>query len=370
MIDIKKLEVLDYMPLGAFVLKNDYTVLFWNRCLEQWTGILKKDIVDKNIGDYFPNLNEAKYSARLQSIFQGGPPAVFSSQLHKYIISSFLPDRQKRVQHTIVTAMRDEDEDRFYALFAIQDVSELSHRIRQYSILSNKLKESNNELEAFTYSVSHDLRAPLRALVGFSKILMQKYYDKLEGDGHRYLNIIQDSALEMSTLIEDLLKLSRINRSNLELITINTKEFICDIFKELKSYYEKRDIEFIISDLPQCEADPVLFKQLLINILDNALKYSRNTEKTIIEVGFTLSDKECIFFIKDNGTGFNMDYIDKIFGVFERLHSSTEYKGTGVGLSIVKRIIKRHGGRIWAEAEEGKGATFYFALKGEKNGTS
>lgn len=355
---------LDYMPIGAFVLREDYVVLFWNSTLEHWTGIRRDEIVSTDIGDRFPHFKTPVYAGRLESIFQGGPPTVFSSQLHKHIIPSTLPGGRPRVQHTIVTASRTLSGDNIHAVFAIQDVSDLSRRVHDYAVLSKKLKESNEDLEAFTYSVSHDLRAPLRAIVGFSKILFQKFADDIPESAHRYLDIIRDSALELSDLIDDLLRLSRVGRADLEKQTINTKEFVNISFKELAHEYEGRNVEITVADdLPECEADPTLFRQVLVNLLGNAIKYTGCQDIARIEVGCEQSGNETAFFVKDNGAGFDGKYAHKVFGVFQRLHTSDEYEGTGVGLAIVKRVIDKHGGRIWAEGETNKGATFYFTLE-------
>lgn len=360
---------LDYMPVGAFVLRKDYVVLFWNRCLENWTGIQKENIVGASIIDYFPYFKQPKYATRLESIFQGGPPMVFSSQLHKHLIPSTLPSGQPRTNHTTVTARQAISGDGFYAIFSIQDVTDMSRRVRDYSILSKKLKESNDELEAFTYSVSHDLRAPLRAMVGFSRILIKKFASELPDAAHRYLNIINDSALELGDLIDDLLRLSRIGRGEIARNSIDIKKLVQNILKETVGDYEGRNVEQVISDIPECHGDLPLVKQLLTNLLSNAIKYTRCQEAARIEVGYEIKGKERVYYVKDNGAGFDMKYVDKLFGVFQRLHRPEEYEGTGVGLAIVKRIANRHGGRVWAEGKKDEGATFYFTL-GDDSGKS
>ncbi|MDM8541180.1 ATP-binding protein [Desulfococcaceae bacterium HSG9] len=353
---------LDYMPVGAFVLRKDYVVLFWNRCLENWTGIDKKKIVGTNIADCFPHFKEPRYTARLESIFQGGPPMVFSSQLHKHLIFSTLPSGQLRTNHTIVTARREIGGDKFYAIFSIQDVTDMSRRVRDYAVLSKKLKETNAELEAFTYSVSHDLRAPLRAMIGFSRILMEKFADDLPDKARLYLKTIKDSSLELGNLIDDLLRLSRINRADIQRETINIKQLVEDVFEKIAYKYKDRDIELNIGDLPECHSDPILLKQVVTNLLSNAIKYTRCREIARIEIGSEPSDKEPIYYVKDNGVGFDMRYADELFDVFQRLHQSEEYEGTGVGLAIVKRIVNRHGGNVWAQGKIDEGATFYFTL--------
>lgn len=227
-----------------------------------------------------------------------------------------------------------------------------------------QLAETNKELEAFNYSVSHDLRAPMRRMSGFAKILLEDYAADLPLDARRHLESIHNNAVEMAQLIEDLLKFSRLSRQPLSKRTVSPTSLIHEVLNDLKSEQENRKVEIQIAELPSCEADLSLLKQVFINLLGNALKYSRKREVAVIEVGFQNGAQPCVYFVKDNGVGFDMEYADKLFGVFQRLHRSDEFEGTGVGLAIVQRIISRHGGRVWAEAAIDQGATFYFTLTG------
>jgi PAS domain S-box-containing protein len=228
------------------------------------------------------------------------------------------------------------------------------------------LEVANKELEAFSYSVSHDLRAPLRAVDGFSQAVLEDYGSQLPDEGQRYLQTIREGAQRMGMLIDDLLTFSRLSRLPLHKQTVETARLVRDSLGELDFERQGRKIDICIGELPPCHGDSALLKQVWINLLSNALKYTRKRDSAVIEVGCQSDNGEDIYFVRDNGTGFDMQYADKLFGVFQRLHRTDEFEGTGVGLAIVQRIIHRHDGRIWAEAAVDRGATFQFTL-GEKN---
>ncbi|OYW75482.1 MAG: hypothetical protein B7Z37_13055 [Verrucomicrobia bacterium 12-59-8] len=230
---------------------------------------------------------------------------------------------------------------------------------------NQQLEAANKELESFSYSVSHDLRAPLRAMDGFSRAVLEDYGPLLPADGLRYLQVIRTSAQRMGNLIDDLLSFSRLSRATLSKRTMDVRRLVQDTLEELQSQHEGRQIELHIGDLPACEGDPTLLKQVWINLLSNAFKYTQKRESAVIEIGCNADKRPNVFHVRDNGTGFDMRYAHKLFGVFQRLHRVEDYDGTGVGLAIVQRIIHRHGGKVWAEAAVDQGATFYFTLEGD-----
>jgi PAS domain S-box-containing protein len=234
-----------------------------------------------------------------------------------------------------------------------------------------ELQATIKELEAFSYSVSHDLRAPLRAIHGFSRILLEDYAPQLSPEIQEYLHWISHNARQMSHLIDDLLAFARLSRQAIKKQPVATTALVHQVLTDLNEEQKGRHIEILIEDLPDCHADPVLLKQVFVNLLSNALKFTRRQEVARIKIGYQPGDPsgEQIYFVRDNGVGFNMQYADKLFGVFQRLHPAEEYEGTGVGLAIVRRIIHRHGGRVWAEGEVNKGATFYFTLPLWDSGT-
>ncbi len=236
---------------------------------------------------------------------------------------------------------------------------ELEQRVLQRTA---QLEAANKELEAFSYSVSHDLRSPLRAIDGFSKIVIEGYYDKLDEEGKRLLNVIRGNTQKMGQLIDDLLTLSRLGRKEMQISDIDMTGLAKAVFEELKADVGQRNIGFNIKTLPSAFADRQLIHQAFTNLLSNAIKFTSQKEGAAIEVGGWSEGDENIYYVKDNGVGFDMQYKNKLFGVFQRLHSESEFEGIGVGLAIVHRIIHRHGGRLWAEGEVNKGAAFYFTI--------
>jgi len=225
-----------------------------------------------------------------------------------------------------------------------------------------KQEVANKELEAFSYSVSHDLRAPLRHIVGFIDLLIKNNSSQLDETGLRYLNIISESTIEMGNLIDALLTFSRLSRTELQRTTIKSKIMVNQVLSTFSDEFAGRDIEVNITELPDIRGDEALIYQVWVNLISNALKYSRNEEKAVIYIGGKVEDDFDVFYIRDNGVGFNMKYADKLFGVFQRLHKSKDFEGIGIGLANVNRIIVRHGGKCWAESEVGNGATFFFSL--------
>lgn len=228
--------------------------------------------------------------------------------------------------------------------------------------MNKQLELANNELESFSYSVSHDLRAPLRAVDGFSKAVLEDYGTQMPEECRRQLEIIRGNAQKMGRLIDDLLAFSRLSRMPLNKQKILTQPLVAAVWNELAAEREGREVAFDLAELPDCHGDPVLLRQVWINLLSNALKYSQRRERTEISVGCLSDGGQHVFFVRDNGAGFDMRFVHKLFGVFQRLHRAEDYAGTGVGLAIVQRIIHRHGGRIWAEATLDKGASFFFTL--------
>jgi two-component system, sensor histidine kinase and response regulator len=227
---------------------------------------------------------------------------------------------------------------------------------------NNELEKMNKELEAFSYSVSHDLRAPLRTINGYAEMIKEDYGDKLDGDLKKYLDTIIEGAVKMGSLIDSLLNFSRLGRKELEKVTIDVNDLVAKIVEEYKSELPNKNLVWEIHELLPLRGDLVLMKQVYSNLISNAIKYSSKKDVPKIEIGCISKDREVIYYVKDNGAGFNMAYKDKLFGVFQRLHADKDYEGIGIGLAIVNRIIDRHGGHVWAEGEIDKGAAFYFAF--------
>jgi light-regulated signal transduction histidine kinase (bacteriophytochrome) len=238
---------------------------------------------------------------------------------------------------------------------------------RRVSQRTAQLQASNKELEAFSYTVSHDLRAPLRAIDGYARILLEEYQGHLPEAGQRYLKLIGANAEDMGQLIDALLNFSRLSRAPLRRQAVDSRQVVEHAVGVIRAGLNGRGVEFTIHDTPQVRSDPVLLEEVFANLLSNSVKFTRDRSGARVEVGVEAAPAnpgETVFYVRDNGIGFDMRYAEKIFGVFQRLHRSDDYDGTGAGLAIVQRIINRHDGRVWADAVPGQGATFYFTLGG------
>jgi hypothetical protein len=243
----------------------------------------------------------------------------------------------------------------------------LAQRLREHAAdletANRELEAANKDLEAFSFSVSHDLRAPLKTIDGYFRIIEEKLDDKVDESGRRFFSAVHDTAERMGRLIDDLLAFARLGRQPLSKQPVSVSALVRQVLEEQRKELGKRPIELRVGDLPDAVGDPALLKQVWVNLLSNAFKFTRNKEPARVEVGCEQMAGKRTYFIRDNGVGFDMRHAGKLFESFLRLHGAAEFEGTGVGLSIVHRVIQRHGGRIWAEAEAGKGATFYFTLQ-------
>lgn len=228
--------------------------------------------------------------------------------------------------------------------------------------LETRVEERTRELEAFSYTISHDLRAPLRAIDGFSKILLEDYESKLDDEGKRLLQVVRSNTARMGQLIDDILEFSRMGRREMGASSVDMESLVRSVFSDLQSTVAERDLRLEIKALPVARGDRAMIRQVLENLLTNAIKFSLPRDSALIEVSATVTGGECLYCVKDNGVGFDMRYVDKLFNVFERLHSTHEFEGTGIGLAIVKRIVTRHGGRVWAESRLGEWTAVYFSL--------
>ena len=237
--------------------------------------------------------------------------------------------------------------------------AELERRVAERTA---QLEAANQELEAFSYSVSHDLRAPLRHIEGFVEILQTSAVEKLDEESRQHLDTIARASRQMGKLIDDLLAFSRMSRSAMNKKPVSLANLVEEVAHHAREQLKEREIEWVIGNFPDVLADPEMLRQVLVNLIDNALKYTRTRKPARIELGARETENEVIFHIRDNGVGFDMHYLDKLFGVFQRLHRASEFEGTGVGLANVRRIIHRQGGRTWAEGAVNQGATFYFSL--------
>jgi PAS domain S-box-containing protein len=338
---------------------------------EKAMDILDDNLVGRSLDQVFNRLLPAADSGLADHI--KGNPVTFSTIRDEEIPSGIemvlsIPGRDKRTLLYTSHRVLENNVTLGYSI-TLSDITERKRseterqqRSERLEKLTSRLEVLNQELESFSYSVSHDLRAPLRALNGFSEAVLQDYGDKLDEKGKEYLNRIRNAGQTMTLLIDDMLKLSRIVRAEIQQVPVNITDLARTILAELQSTFPDRRAEIIVSPEMTVKADRSLQEIALRNLLENAWKYTSKVPQARIEVGQTLQGERKVFYIRDNGVGFNMRYADKLFQPFQRLHSAEEYPGTGVGLAIVRRIIRRHGGEIWAESEPGKGAAFYFTL--------
>jgi PAS domain S-box-containing protein len=262
--------------------------------------------------------------------------------------------------------VRDERGEPVRLMGSVMDVTERKEAEQRLQERTQQLEAANEALGSFTYSVSHDLRAPLRAIDGYAHILVEDHAAQLGPESRRVLDVIRNNARQMGRLIDDLLAFSRLGRAELERATTDLAGLARSVLDELRRIEPERDVLVTIADLPTAVADGNMLRHVLANLIGNAWKFTRNRTDATIEIGSTEAGHETIYWVRDNGAGFDMQYASKLFRVFERLHRAEEFEGTGVGLAIVQRVVQRHGGRVWAESSPGAGATFSFALPKDK----
>jgi signal transduction histidine kinase/CheY-like chemotaxis protein len=372
----EKFSLLDRIPLGSFVLHSDRTVLFWNSCLEEWTKILRSQILGISIYEYFPHLNQSRYGSRLHQIFEGGPPTIFSSQLHKYVIPvPIAPDRY-RIQHTTVTSVPALTEDSFYALFSIQDVTDLTFRVQEYRNLRDRAlavaeerqkaqeaaETANRIKDEFLAIVSHELRSPLNPILGWAKLLKKRSLN--EATSIRAIETIERNAELQVQLIEDLLDISRILRGKLtlNLETVNLVSAIEAALETVRLAAEAKSIQihlYLDQKIGWVKGDSNRLQQVIWNLLSNAVKFTPFGGK--VDVYLEQIDSEVQIRVQDTGVGISADFLPYVFDSFRQADSSITRRtgGLGLGLAIVRQLVELHGGRVWAESfGEDKGATF------------
>jgi PAS domain S-box-containing protein len=348
-----------------YIINREGNVDYANSFATQQFGRLPGEIIGRPHAELFLSDDAERQQANLRQVLEAGQP-LYVENLTQFpnrriwLGTWLVPIKDEAGQVKSILGVSRDITKRKQAEEEIQRLNaELEQRVVERTA---QLEAANKELEAFSYSVSHDLRAPLRAVDGFSRILVEDYAPQLPPDAARHLKTIRENSQQMGHLIDDLLAFSRLSRQALNKQAVTTADLVHQVLADLRAEQEGRHVEISMGDLPPCQADSGLLRQVWMNLLSNALKYTRKCEVARIEIGWQEQDGESVYFVRDNGTGFDMQYAGKLFGVFQRLHRSEEYEGTGVGLAIVQRIIHRHGGRVWAEAEPDRGATFYFTI--------
>jgi PAS domain S-box-containing protein len=353
---------IEYSPMGVFIFDEQGRYLRVNPAAARITGYTQEELLTMSIPDLLQPESRALAASHFRQLAGTGHIFGEFECRHKDGSSGFWAVEAARLSPSRYLAFVADISKRKAAEAMVGRMTEeLEQRVRERTA---QLEASNGELEAFSYSVSHDLRGPLRGIDGFSRALLSDYQDRLDETGRHYLARIRLGAQRMGQLIDDLMKLSRINRSELESVPVDLSGLCRQVLDGLVQADPGRRVEVAIQPDMRAQADRHLLLVVLENLLGNAWKFTAKCQDARIEVGESADAGERSWFIRDNGAGFEMAYREKLFQAFQRLHSMDEYEGTGIGLAIVQRIIHRHGGRVWAEAEPGTGATFCFTLPG------
>jgi PAS domain S-box-containing protein len=353
-------HTLDSMMEGCQIIGKDWRYIYINEAAEKHNRRPKEELLGNKYKDMWPGIEKTlvyryikqtmkqKINNRIETefVFPDGTSGWFEVSVHSipegvFILSQDITDRKTAEQKVVKLN------------------EELEEKVKKRTA---QLETANNELESFSYSVSHDLRAPLRAISGFSQKLQRNYQQHFDEEAQRLVRVIVNNTNKMGQLIDDLLTFSRLGKKEKSVTLLDMEKLVQNVLKDMNHTQEHKKVKITIKKLPAAYGDRAMLTQVYHNLIANALKFSSKKSNPQVEIGFKKKGKEIIYFVKDNGAGFNMQFIDKLFGVFQRLHTENEFEGTGIGLSLVKRIIQKHGGRIWAEAAENKGATFSFTL--------
>jgi PAS domain S-box-containing protein len=367
--DIKQVELIrNYIAAvvkqsgeAVYIHNHEGKIISWNRGAERMYGYSEDEALKMKVWNIIPEF--------LLSVTEDAVDKIMAGEKIESQETKRISKHGKMIDVLFSASVLTDEEDQLKSIAITErDITEqkiADEKIKQLNtdLLSNvrQLETLNKELESFSYSVSHDLRAPLRSLIGYSKILEEDCMDKLDDDNKRTLNIIIRSAGRMNKLIDDLLEFSKFGKGEMRKSEIDTEKLVRTIIDEIDQSIRNR-ANITLNILLPSYADYNLLMQVWSNLISNALKYSAKNATPQVEIGCSKDGNEVTYYIKDNGAGFDMRYIDKLFGVFQRLHKAEEFEGTGVGLALVQRIISRHGGRVWAEGKVNKGATFFFSL--------
>jgi PAS domain S-box-containing protein len=363
------LAVMNSAMTAVIVIDSNGNITEWNNHAEEIFGWMRSEAIGQELAALvIPSQYKSKHRRGLQHFLTSGEGPVLNTMIE---ISALRRDGTEFPVELTVSPLKTENKIAFCGFITDitkrkqteMEILSLNQQLEQkVEERTNELQLANRELESFSYSISHDLRAPLRSIHGYMNIFAEDYASKLDDEAMRLMNIILNNARRMGQLIDDLLAFSKLGRKELVKANVSMRAMADAICDEFKRSDEEQRIEIILKNLPDAYADSGTIKQVWANLISNAVKYSKNVEKAIIEIGAEDDGEHVTYHVKDNGAGFDMQYYDKLFGVFQRLHTAKEFEGTGVGLAIVHRIVIKHGGKLWAQAKVNEGATFYFSL--------
>lgn len=377
----EKFALLDRVPLGICVLQQDLCVLFWNCSLEEWTKIPRENILGTKITHQFPHFNQPQYAHRLQQIFQGGFPTIFSSQLDKHLIPAPLPEGKLRIQHTTVTCVPALDADGFYALLSIQDITDVTYQIQEYRNLRDAALEAARIKSQFLANMSHEIRTPMNGVLGMAELILKT---NLTPQQHEFGRVIFNSANHLLTIINDILDFSKLEAGEMHLqsLDFDLKDCLQTVIDVLSSQAEVKGLQLTASIDPQVprklQGDPVRLRQVLLNLISNAIKFT-DVGEVVVQVNSLGEEREiedtkhsnsqsivCLLFsVRDTGIGISLAGQKKLFQSFTQVDASStrEYGGTGLGLAICKQLVEMMKGEIGVESEPGKGCTFWFTAQ-------
>ncbi len=354
-------HIFNALPALVAHVDSNQRYCFSNQAYENWFGLKPKELNGRTMRDVLSEETYRCFLPRIEAALEGVQQR-FESSIRRAdgawraVQINYIPRTEGGRQDGFYVLMVDITEQQQAQEQVLRLNAELERRVQERTA---QLQAANKELEAFCYSVSHDLRAPLRAVRGFTEVLTEQYAAQLDSRGQDFLRRVSDASAQMDRLVDDLLKLSRVSRSELRFDPVDLAPIAQEIIAGLRKEEPSRSVEAKIAPELKAQADERLIRLVLDNLLRNAWKFTGKKAQASIEVGRT---REGTFFVKDNGAGFDMAYASRLFGVFQRLHSPSEFPGSGVGLAIVQRVINRHAGRVWAEGSLNAGATFYFSL--------